>query len=247
MSKRRCLSSRNNDINPEDIVEWSENFKADPVNILTRNAVVSVGSEYAAIDADEARKVNHIFINTLKKHNLKATNQAYSGRCWLFAGLNNFRHLLIKALDLENFEFSETYLFFWDKLERSNYFLQWFIDNPQYGSSSREAEYMLTDYLDDGGYWNMFVNLISKYGVIPKTAMPETFQSGYSDDMNATIHEYLTACVAYITRNRKKLKKDNLSKLKKNTLKQIYNILVKYLGQPPQSFTWFFTLDQETE
>ena len=89
----------------ENIQEWQTEFNNDKANVLARNAVISVGSMLASTDSEEVKKVNHIFINSVKKHNLKATDQGHSGRCWMFAGLNAFRHLLIKALNLENFEF----------------------------------------------------------------------------------------------------------------------------------------------
>lgn len=232
-------------VNKSTVKTWENEFKADKVQILLRNAVVSVGSDFASIDSEESKCVNHIFINTLKKHNLKATNQGYSGRCWMFAGLNVFRHLLIKALELENFEFSETYLYFYDRLERSSYFLQWFIDNSHLSPDSRECQHMLGTYMDDGGYWNMFSNLICKYGVVPKPAMPETFQSIHTSDMNEQIHRYLAAAAATLVNNRNELTDERCQKIKKDTLKLIYDLLTKYLGHPPNDFVWFFSQNSE--
>lgn len=51
------------------------------------------------------------------------TNQKSSGRCWLFAALNVIRLPVIKHFNLEDFEFSQGYLFYWDKIERCNFFL----------------------------------------------------------------------------------------------------------------------------
>ena len=88
------------------IDKYKENFDSNNENIIGRNAVVSVGSTLAATDSEEVKKINHIFLNTVKEKGVKATNQGYSGRCWIFAGLNMFRHLVIKALKLDNYEFS---------------------------------------------------------------------------------------------------------------------------------------------
>ena len=104
------------------------NFHKNISNKIIKNAITNVGSLYVTTDHEEASKVSHVFLNSIKKKNLKATDQGGSGRCWLFSGLNIFRHLVIRALNLENFEFSETYLFFWDKFERSNSFLNWFAE-----------------------------------------------------------------------------------------------------------------------
>jgi bleomycin hydrolase len=166
----------------------------------------------------------------------------------MFAGLNTFRHMMISALNLENFEFSEVYLFFWDKLERSNSYINWFIEHPQYKPNSRAFEYMLAEYLSDGGWWNTFANLVNKYGLVPKDAMKETFQSGDSEDMNATIKERLDACVNHICRRRRRgAKKPELHAIRRETMVQIHNILTKFLGEPPKTFNWAFGRDEEED
>lgn len=253
--RRHVVSSKNTnesyavDVEEDKLNKWSEEFNSDPANVMIKNAVVSVGSGNIAIDSEESRKVTHLFMNTLKKHNLKATNQGHSGRCWMFSGLNTFRHLLIKALNLENFEFSETYLFFYDKLERCNYVLQWFIDHPEYNIYSREAEFMISSgaYMGDGGYWHSFTNLIKKYGVVPKEAMPETWQSQDSDDLNSEILYKLFACANWIYRNHSKMTHNQLMKQKNDTIKQIHSILVKYLGEPPKDFVWYYQTEGNDE
>ncbi len=250
-------SPENNDyestgVDPKLISKWETAFTQDPVNIIAKNTVGTMGSYFSSMDPTEVRKVTHIFLNTLKRHHLKATNQGQSGRCWLFAGLNTFRHLMIQAMGLENFEFSETYLFFWDKLERSNYFLQWFIDHP-YEIGSREVNYMLKEYRGDGGYWDMFANLVNKYGLVPQSAMPETYQSSDSGDMNDILDTTQNACVNWIFQHRlldadgQLLNRKQLESKKQKVVHQMYDILVKFLGQPPNDFNWFYeNCDAET-
>lgn len=51
------------------------------------------------------------------------THQKSSGRCWLFAALNVIRLPFAKKLNIDDFEFSQNYLFFWDKIERCNFAL----------------------------------------------------------------------------------------------------------------------------
>jgi bleomycin hydrolase len=234
------------DIDTNTLKDWNTQFNADPTNKLIKNVVVSVGSTYAAIDEQEVRKTTHLFMNSIKKHNLKATNQGHSGRCWMFSGLNTFRHFLIKALNLTEFEFSETYLFFYDKLERANYLLQWFIDNPDHEIDSREVQHMVDTnyYYTDGGYWEMFTNLVKKYGVVPKSAMPETWQSVYSDDLNSELVYRILACANWLHTNRHRDRQFLLAR-KNETIQQVYNILAKFLGEPPTEFTWRFTIDDE--
>lgn len=240
--KRKTSRSESPHLSPLFLEKCRNSFTRNPLNVMARNSVVTVGSHLSTIDPIRSRDVSHVFLNSLKRPKLKATNQGASGRCWMFAGLNAFRHALIHFLDLENFEFSETYLFFWDKLERSNVFLQWFIDNPNQ-EGSRLWEYMLMYYTGDGGWWNYFANLVSKYGVIPKCAMPETYQSDDSGDMNRLWMDHLTSCASHLSQS---LPYSVKMKLKKKTLQQVYNLLVKFLGEPPLSFNWFYsTIDGE--
>lgn len=235
-------------INPSLVKEWDAELERDSRAKLMRNAIVSVGTDYALIDAEERRRVTHIFLSSLKEQGVKATDQGQSGRCWLFAGLNVFRHAVISALDTPSFEFSQTYLYFWDKLERANYWMRWHAANADgididtgegsagFDLETPEMNYMFEEYLSDGGYWNMFQNLIVKYGVVPKTAMPETWHSGLSADLNNAIKDRLAAYLAAL-----RAKSSEPELLIKTTLETIYKTLVIFLGKPPQSFTWFYS------
>lgn len=215
-------------------------FHQDAKNILARNAIVSVGTVLAATNSDEVNKINHIFLNTIKEEHVKATNQANSGRCWMFAGLNMFRHLLIKALNLKNFEFSENYLFFWDKIERSNAFLNFIIENIDQPLESRSMEWAMSEPVTDGGYWNYFVNLVNKYGLIPKECMRETFHSSWSSEINHVINDRLRACVKQLRSKRNKLTAEEKEKIRETCIQQIHDILVKFLGMPPSNFEWSY-------
>lgn len=233
------------DINSKFITECEEEFNENPSNIIARNAVVAIGSMISTTNSNRLNQIDHVFMNTIKKKNLKATNQGRSGRCWMFSGLNMFRHNVIKALDLENFEFSETYLFFWDKIERSNRYLRWFIDNKDDINVEKDSfKFMVDDYISDGGWWNMFSNLVKKYGVIPKSAMKETWQSDDSDDMNKILNDKIQSTANYLMKN-PKMNDDEIEDIRKETIKEIYNTLVKFLGEPPKNFRWAFTNDED--
>lgn len=231
------------DINPYFIEECEVDFYKDPKNIISRNAVVALGSMLTTINSNHLNTIDHVFMNSIKKRNLKSTNQGRSGRCWMFSGLNMFRHSVINALELDNFEFSETYLFFWDKIERSNRYLRWFIDHRDVEPSDEAFKFIVDEYTSDGGWWNMFSNLIQKYGLVPKNAMRETFQSDDSDDMNQILNTRLQSCANYIHKH-KKLSKDELNEVREETMKQIYSTLVKFLGEPPKKFRWSYTNDE---
>lgn len=234
----------------ESLIEnFDKNFDDDKSNSVAMNSVVNVGPLMASTDPNEKNKITYIFLNTLKKKTTKATDQGNSGRCWIFSGLNMLRHSVISALNLEDFEFSETYLYFWDKLERSNTYIQWFIDNlyNKYDVDDRYSCHMLKEYMTDGGYWNYFADLVEKYGLIPKSTMGETENSSYSGDMNDIIMDRLHACTVRISNVKKNNGTiDQLNAIKNRTLQQIYNVLVKCLGKPPKNFVWSFATTEET-
>ena len=235
-------------IDKEFLQNCEEDFKKNPCNIISRNAIVTIGSMLATTDSNRVNDIDHIFMNTLKKKYTKATNQGSSGRCWMFSGLNLFRHSIIHALDLENFEFSQTYLFFWDKLERANSYLNWFIDHPTITKDDDAFIYIVDDFISDGGWWSTFSNLVNKYGLVPKSAMKETYQSSDSEDMNQIISEHIQACANYIYSEYKKntsITLKELYKIKNKTVKQVYFILVKFLGEPPKKFKWAYTTTED--
>ena len=238
------MSNKRKYISEEFLAECEEKFKSDPINIVARNAINSVGSMFSTVNSTRVNQISHLFLNTVKRKNVKSTNQGASGRCWMFAALNTFRHLMMNALDLENFEFSEVYLFFWDKLERANSYLRWFIDHPDEPIGARPYEYMISDYMCDGGWWNTFANLVNKYGLVPKEAMKETYQSDDSEDMNKIIKERLDSTVNRLRINRAQMTKHEVERLRKTTLIQIYETLVKFLGEPPKRFDWQFSQEE---
>jgi len=234
-------------INSNFLSTCEENFKKDKINIITRNAITFIGSQLTTINSERNNKINHVFMNSIKKKDVKATDQGMSGRCWLFSTLNMFRHIVIKALNLENFEFSEVYLFFYDKLEKSNCYLNWFINNPDKNPDDRSFDDILSYFMSDGGLWNYSANLIDKYGLMPNSVMKETWHSGDSEEMNSIIEEKLRNAVKKIKviQGRKNRKVYDFSDLKRYTLADIHETLVKFLGMPPKSFEWSYVDDEE--
>src|SRR5262249_15260048 len=121
----------------------------------------------------------------------KVTNQETSGRCWLFAGLNLLRVGAMRKMGLKEFEFSQNYAMFWDKIERANYFLEAVIETAGRDIDDRTVAQLMETAAEDGGQWNMFVALIRKHGLVPKTAMPETQSSSHPAKMNAVLRNVL--------------------------------------------------------
>lgn len=248
LNSKKCKTDTDSStvkLSPEFISECEQQFKSNPINAMARNMIVSTGSLFASTNSNRSREISHIFLNSVKKPNVKATNQGHSGRCWMFSALNTFRHLVIDALQLTNFEFSETYLFFWDKLERSNSYITWFIKHPDEPVDGHAFQYMINGYLSDGGWFNTFSNLIQKYGIVPSSAMTETYQSVDTEDMNNILHERLNSCVNFLRSDKgKKLSSVQQDEIRQETMKNVYEILSKFLGEPPKEFTWSFTNEE---
>ena len=93
----------------------------------------------------------------------------------------------MKKFEISEFEFSQSYLFFWDKVERTNYMIETYIETRKEPLEGRLAAWLLTDPYSDGGQWDMLVNLINKYGLVPKDYYPETHSSENSRQLNNLI------------------------------------------------------------
>ena len=228
----------NKAISLDMIKTYNQNISSDSSLKLSRNAATHNEITDLAMDWDKYRKIDHTFSEHISGE-MKITNQKSSGRCWGYAGLNLFRIYLGRKHNLRNFEFSQTYFMFWDKLEKSNYFLNSIIDTVKESWDSRLIMHLLHNPIQDGGQWDMWVNLINKYGVVPKSEMPETYQSGKSMRMNRMItrklREYAKELRDSINNG---INKDELSELKDRMLLTIYKMLVIHLGEPPQLFNW---------
>ena len=140
-------------------------FASDPKNRLAQNVVTRNDVMDVAINRDAAN-VNHHFSVSIREQlgtEGLATSQQASGRCWLFAMLNTLRLPLIKELELSpGFELSQNYLFFWDKVERANFFLETMITTAEEPYDGRLIQWLLSQPVSDGGQWDMAVNLILK-------------------------------------------------------------------------------------
>ena len=104
------------------IKTFKNKFLRNNKNTASRNALIKNDLANVALNWENFSQINHNFSNLIKKE-LPATNQMASGRCWGFAGLNLFRIYLGRKYKLKDFQFSQSYFMFWDKLEKANYFL----------------------------------------------------------------------------------------------------------------------------
>ena len=173
-------------LNAEDISQFADDFRSDPRNRLVRNAVTQRDVDEVALDRDIVTGATHTFSTLLD--DWSPTHQGASGRCWLFSGLNLFRVDTMKKLDVGQFEFSQSYMMFWDKIERANFVLEAVIETADRPIDDRVVQHLMQAPVEDAGQWDMFINLVDKYGVAPKSAMPETESSANTRQMNSMLY-----------------------------------------------------------
>ncbi len=205
---------------------------------LARNAAVRGDVMDLAMDWEAFRKIDHTFSDMVSGQ-MKVTNQKSSGRCWGFAGLNLFRVYLGRKYNLKQIEFSQNYFMFCDKLEKSNYFFENIIKTIDEPLDGRLVMHLLTDPIQDGGQWHMFVNLVKKYGILPQTEMPESFQSSQSMRMNRMITRKLRGFAKDLREaGLKGAGIKDLQQMKNEMLATVYQMLTISLGTPPEKFDW---------
>ncbi len=219
----------------ENLDKYKRTTKAMPNQGILQNALVKNGIQAVAESKQAEIDMQFTFSNEITVG--KVTNQKASGRCWMFAGLNTLRLQVMKKCNLETFELSQVYTLFYDKLEKSNYFYENILDTLDEATDSRIICWLLSGPLNDGGQWDMLCNIIEKYGLVPKYAMPETYHSSQTAMMNRLLTRKLRKDAATLRRLNKEGKSmEELRAEKDRMLQEIYTILCRTLGTPPQSF-----------
>ena len=207
-------------------------YKGTAAERAVKNALVTTPISTLATNGDNLAMCDTHFAYRVKTKGI--TDQKSSGRCWLFTGLNVLRAKMITKHDLREFEFSQNYLSFHDLLEKSNLFLQGIIDTRSLPLDDRKVDWLLKNPIGDGGQFTGVSNLITKYGAVPSSAMPETYQSNNTRDMRMILSLKLREYALTL----RSAKKGELQNLKTQMLTEIYGILVKCLGTPPTEFEW---------
>ncbi|MGN0085198.1 MAG: aminopeptidase C [Atopobiaceae bacterium] len=222
-------------VTADDIANSYDNFVSDRANLIAKNAVSSNGIRQAARTPEGVAANTMTFDIEVQQGD--RCNQERSGRCWMFASLNTMRYRTIKKYNLKTFELSQAYPLFWDKLEKSNWFLENILDTLDEPLSGRLVSYLLQDPIGDGGQWDMFKSLVKKYGVVPKEAMPETACSRNTREMDSYLTRYLRGAAKRLRESyAAEVSADDLRSMKKEMLDDVYHLLVTCLGEPPKSF-----------
>jgi bleomycin hydrolase len=224
-------------ISEEMLTQMQKDFQSDASMKALENAVSSNSIKKLAVNRENLGKVDTYYSNRVKTRGI--TNQQKSGRCWLFTGLNVLRPMVINKLGVSSFEFSQSYLFFYDQLEKSNLFMEGIIETVDKPIDDRKVDWFFQNPIGDGGQWTGLVDLVQKYGVVPSTVMPES----YNADNTAMMSKLLRRKLREDGLELRKMfadgkKEDALRKRKEEMLSDIYQILALSLGQPPATFDW---------
>ena len=214
-------------------------YEANPKFAAMENAISHNGLLASLEKRSAAVENTPIFSLDLTKD--KVSDQKASGRCWMFAALNTFRHKMIAGFQLEDFELSQAHTFFWDKYEKSNWFLEQVIATADQELTSRKVKFLLDTPQQDGGQWDMVVSLFEKYGVVPKSVYPESISSSNSRELNQILNKLLRQD-AKILRElvAEGANSSELQTKKEELLQEVFNFLAINLGLPPRQFDFSY-------
>lgn len=214
-------------------------YEANPKFAAMENAISHNGLLASLEKRSAAVENTPIFSLDLTKD--KVSDQKASGRCWMFVALNTFRHKMIAGFQLEDFELSQAHTFFWDKYEKSNWFLEQVLATADQELTSRKVKFLLDTPQQDGGQWDMVVSLFEKYGVVPKSVYPESISSSNSRELNQILNKLLRQD-AQILRElvAEGANSAELQAKKEELLQEVFNFLAMNLGLPPRQFDFSY-------
>lgn len=227
-------------ISSEMLKEIEDSYVSTPADKAIRNALNTTSIAVLAENADNAAMIDTHFSDRVRTKGI--TDQKSSGRCWLFTGLNVLRAAAIDKWDLGEFQFSQAYCFFYDQLEKANLFLQAVIDTRELPFEDREVDWLFSNPLSDGGTFTGVADLVTKYGLVPASAMPESYIANNTSAFTTQLKILLRKDGLQLRSEFPEVKKKNLpahlESLKTDMLKEIYRLLVLAYGKPPKEFVW---------
>lgn len=218
----------------QELAEFSANFNADPKNQVIARAAARSGVLEASYNERVAGRLPRVFSTELPTDNV--TNQKQSGRCWLFSTLNVLRHDFGAKHKAKNFTLSQSYNFFWDKLERANLFYEKVIATADKPLDDREVRSYFDFAGHDGGQWHMAISLVKKYGVVPSYVMPESFNTSATNGLASALADKERKDALALRRLAQAGDQEGLEKARKTFLNEIYRMVAIAVGEPPKTF-----------
>lgn len=223
----------------EMTTNYRNQFQKSEQKTLAQKAAVANGIQ-AACQSVESQVKNPPVYSIDLKHG-KVSNQKQSGRCWMFAALNTFRHKIFHQFQLEEFELSQNYTFFWDKYEKANFFHENILKTAESPITDRKVAFLLQTPQQDGGQWDMIVSIFKKYGVVPKSVMPESKSSSSSMELNKYLNKKLRQD-AQVLRDlvARQASDEEIVAARQQMMKEVFDLLAVALGTPPEVFDFVY-------
>lgn len=217
--------------------QFASNAKLTAAQRALKNGLASNDIRAFAVNAENQGEFNTYFSHSVPSSGI--TDQKSSGRCWLFTGLNVLRSEMMNRHKLGSMEFSQSYLFFYDQLEKSNLFLQAIIDTRKEDLTDKTVEWLMQHPLSDGGTFTGVADLVKKYGVVPAGVMPETFATNNTARFTSLIKRKLREDAVRLRESAAKgMLAAELETEKQKMLQDIYRMLVMGFGEPVKQFSW---------
>ncbi len=225
-------------IDQSQLQKYRQEFNADVNSVMRQNAIITESKiKDLALNHQLQNEIDHFFKYRVDVKGI--TDQKSSGRCWMFTSMNVLRPNIMKKYDINSFDFSHNYLYFYDLLEKSNLFLENIMKSSNSDINDREVVAYFSSPVDDGGVWNLFFNVADKYGFVPKEVMAETAHSENTGQLRSLLNERLRKGgyeLREMKANGKKTKQLREEKLR--IMSDVYRLLCYTLGEPPTEFTW---------
>ncbi|WEV41157.1 C1 family peptidase [Lactobacillus sp. ESL0681] len=218
----------------QEVEKFSANFNENPQNQVVARATQKNGVMNAAYNDRVQSELTRVFSTELDTQNV--TNQRQSGRCWEFATLNILRHNFGEKYHVKNFTFSQSYNFFWDKIERANIFYDNIINTADQELDSREVKAYLADAGEDGGQFHMAAALVAKYGIVPTYAMPENFNTNNTAGFAKALGDKLRKDALVLRKLAQANKTEDLEQAREEFLSEVYQMTAIAVGEPPKKF-----------
>ena len=230
------------EIKKEHLDELLKEYEQDKACKIARHALSNQDIAVAAASKDTVSQMDFNFDINIKT--MSVNNQKASGRCWIFAACNGIRELIGKKIGVGSFKLSQSYIAFYDKLEKLNYTLEALIETIDLDYDDRTVQFLVQNGIGDGGQWDMLVNVVKKYGICPKNAFVETYTSNNTRILNSLLNAEIRrfASEARLVKSSKGMKA--VEELKEDYMKRFYRALVSCYGIPPKTFDLKYTDDK---
>ena len=224
-------------ISLEQINEFKNTYDSNPINKIIENAITNNGIQAVCLNQDALSKAKNVF--NIEIPTYRVYDQTGSARCWCHAGINMIKNDISNNLNIkpEELDLSINYLIFFDKLEKSNNAYENIISLNNLDYDYINKENIVKYSVSEGGWFEWFVAVVDKYGIVPSLEMPETVNSKDSSILTMLFTEKVKKDVLELIKLRENGAISGVLREYKNKfLQENYNLLSKILGEPQENF-----------